>query len=562
MNASRHIRIEVLVDFIDDVLLADHVLGVSDVESMMRTLAGAGVKRVAWAYYGDGHGGLLMPGNLCDGKVNYGQGPATYRGLANPLRRAVECGHRHGMEVYAYFKPYETGVSMVIPEGSAEAAAWGMLKHAGGRLGVLDPFVRDHPHLRIQRRREERPATGPVCALRLAKRDDRPTRVTSGHLQIWTSDRNYGYTPGPDSFQVAETVEPAAADVFDNMGKRVTQRGAPVRILTLSGFCIDAPYILVTTDFVDGPADFTNSGTAMLAALDAGGREIAGVTATGAGCWLASKVNFRDWGLVFDYGWGRAVTRLDVSNADGRNGFIAFARGKNATLPAALCETEPDVQAFWIDCLQEIIEAGVDGVDFREENHCTHTDEPEAYGFNPIVMERCRSGEALPAEVARVRGEAYTGFLRKARGLLAAHGVRMRYHLNMDRFRPDPPACRALAYPANLHFDWQRWIGEGLLDEAVLRSYHLRDTMLTDSVGQDMAEACRSAGIPISFNHHVFADESRYLDEALRVARDGRFDGLILYELSSFLRTDADGACRFTLPVVEAICRVLSGESR
>lgn len=559
MTQLHHVRLEVLVDFIDDALLADHVLGIGDVESMMRTLAGAGVKRVAWAYYGDGHGGLLMPERLRDGKIDYGQGPATYRELGNPLRQAVECGHRHGMEVYAYFKPYETGVSMVMPEGSAEAAAFGLLKHVGGRLGVLDPFVRDHPHLRIQRRREPYPGNGPVCALRLAKRDDRPTRVTAGHLQIWTSDRNYRYTPGPAVFNLAETVEPAAADVVDNLGKLVTRRGAPVRILTLSGFRLDAPYILVTTDFVDGPPDFANSGAAMLSALDARGSAIAGVTATGAGCWLASKVSFRDWGLIFDYGWGRAVTRLDVPNTDGRSGFIAFARGKNAMLPAALCETEPEVQAFWLDCLREVIAAGVDGVDIREENHCTHTDEPEAYGFNPVVLAQCRAGKDLVAEVARVRGEAYTGFLRRAHELLAAQGVRMRYHLNMDHFRSDPPACRALAYPANLHFDWRRWIAEGLLDEAVLRSYHLRDSMLTDPVGQAMVEACRVAGLPISYNHHVFADEPRYLEDAVRVARDGRFDGLILYELSSFLRTDPNAACRFTMPVVEAICRTLSG---
>jgi hypothetical protein len=554
MNRHPDIRLEVLVDFIDDALLADHVLRDRDVEAILRTLAAAGVKRVGWAYYGDGHGGWLMPENLRDGPVDYSQGRETYRELGNPLRSAVEHGHRNGIEVFAYFKPYETGVSMVIPEGAPEAGC-ALPRHGGGRLGVIDPFVRDHPGLRLQRRREDCEASGPVCAVRLAKRDGLPTRVTAGHLQIWTSDSNYRYSPVSFPFDVTEAVEPAAADVLDHMGRVVTRCGAPVRTLTLSGFSIEAPYFLVTTDFVEGPDDFSNSGTAMLTALDSRGREIPGVSATGAGCWLASRVNFRDWGLIFDYGWGRAVTRLDVANTDGRSGFIAYARGKNATLPAALCETEPEVQAFWLDCLREMIAAGVDGVDFREENHCTHTDEPEAYGFNPVVLARCRAGADLQAEVARVRGEAYTGFLRQARKLLAAHQVRMRYHLNMDYFRPDPPACRALAYPANVHFDWRRWLEEGLLDEAVLRSYHHRTAMLGDAFGRDLIEGCRSVGIPISFNHHVFKDEPWYLEEAARVVDDGRFSGLILYELSSFLRTDRRGACRFTLPVAEAICR-------
>ena len=556
MSHSSKVRMEVLVDFLDDALLADHVLGTRDIEGMMSTLAAAGVKRVAWAYYGDGHGGLRMPADLKDGTADYGQCRRTYQELGNPLQRAVEAGHRHGLEVYAYFKPYETGVSMVIPEGAPEAGQ-GLLRHQGGRLGVLDPFVCAHPELRLRRRPEPDMANGPICGLRLTKRDDSPTRVTGPHLQIWTSDNNCRYNPLSTSLDVLESVVPASNEVVDQAGTVITRRGDPVRVLTLTGFQIEAPYVLVTTDFTEGPADFENSSTAMLAVLNAQGREIPGVFATGAGCWLAGRVNFREWGLIYDFGWGRLVTALDASNADGRSGIIAFARGKNPTLPGALCETEPDVQVFWLDCLREMVAAGVDGVDFREENHCTHTDEPEAYGFNPVVLAQCRPGEDPTVEVTRVRGEAYTDFLRKAHQLLSVSGVRMRYHLNMDWFRSDPPACRALAYPANINFNWRRWIEEGLLDEAVLRSYHHRTGMLTDSFGRTLVETCRSAGIPISFNHHVFDEDGWYREEADRVAKDGRFAGLILYELNNYLRTEVNGDGRFTLSVVEKICRDL-----
>jgi len=547
-------RLEVLVDFLDDALLADHVLEDRDIEGIMASLAAAGVKRVAWAYYGDGHGGLRMPKELKDGKADYGQCQRTYQKLANPLQRAVEAGHRHGLEVYAYFKPYETGISMVIPEGAPESGE-GLLRHQGGWLAVLDPFVYAHPDLRLQRRSEPGGLTGPICALRLTKRDDSPTRISAEHLQIWTSTNNYRYERTSIRPSVVETVGPSTRDVVDQNGAVISRQGDPVRTLTLSGFRIDAPYVLVTTDFTDGPADFTNSGTALLAALDARGDEIPGVFASGAGCWLSSRVDFRKWGLIFDWGWGRMVSALDVSNADGRSGIIAFARGRNSTLPAALCETEPAVQEFWLDCLREILAAGVDGVDFREENHCTHTDDPDAYGFNPVVLTRCRPGVDLVAEVARVRGEAYTEFLRRAHDLLSARDVRLRYHLNMDWFRPEPPACRALAYPANISFEWQRWMGEGLLDEAVLRSYHHRKAMLTDSFGQTLVEACRSAAIPVSFNHHVFDEDPWYREEAARVLADGRFAGLILYELNNFMRTAMDGRSQWTLATVEDLCR-------
>jgi len=556
MNNSPAFILEVLVDFLDDALWANHVWTARDVESVMRTLAAVGVRRVSWAYYGDGHGGLLLP-DLRDGTADYRQCQATYRALGNPLRAAVEAGHRYGLEVYAYYKPYETGVSMVIPDGTADARSYGLLPHIGGQLAALDPFVRDHPALRLQRHTDDLPThDAAIHALRLTKRDAAPTRVNADHLQIWTSSHNYRYTRAQVPFTCTESVEPAARDSYDHAGALVTRRGDPVRVLTLSGFRLDDPYVLVTTDFTEGPPDFTHSGTALLTALDTEQRDIPGVIATGAGCWLSSQVNFREWGLIFDYGWGRSVTALDAPNGNGRDGVIAFARGKNATLPAALCETEPAVQVYWLDCLREMIAAGVDGIDIREENHCTHTDEPEAYGFNAVVLAQCRPGVELTGEVARVRGDAYTHFLRQAKTLLAHHGVRLRYHLNMDHFRPTPPACRALAYPANLRFDWQRWVAEGLLDEAVLRAYHHRADMLTDPFGAELVSACREHHLPISFNHHLFSEDAWYREEALRVAADGRFAGLILYEANSFLRTDQHGACHFTLHVAEEICRL------
>ena len=113
--------------------------------------------------------GLLVPDGLQDGASNWYNIRETYRHPGNPLRAAVVAGHRYGLEVYAYFKPYETGIALVFPEGSPEAQAYGQLHHQGGRLGVLDPFVLAHPHLRIQRRTDDLPAgreKGPVCALK------------------------------------------------------------------------------------------------------------------------------------------------------------------------------------------------------------------------------------------------------------------------------------------------------------------------------------------------------------------------------------------------------------
>jgi len=75
---------------------------------------------------------------------------------------------------------------------------------------------------------------------------------------------------------------------------------------------------------------------------------------------------------------GESRHDIRYANANGRDGIIAFARGKNATLPSALCETERGT-GMLVALLAR--DGGRRGRwrGFREENHCTHTDEPLAY---------------------------------------------------------------------------------------------------------------------------------------------------------------------------------------
>ena len=395
--------------------------------------------------HGDGHGGLLNPtgytapdrNDSAPTRGGWKTYDATYsaRGLGNPLKAAVEAGHRHGLEVYAYFKPYETGPGMMFPEGSPEAKTMGLLPCIGGSLCWIDPFVKAHPELRIERRRDELPADeehAVVTAVRLIKKDDSPTRIRKEHIQIWTSDANWKYKRAMLDFTLTDAVEKAPRGVRDHQGNVLTRAGDPVRVLTLSGLKLTDKdkYVLLTTDFDGGEPDFVNSGTALLEAIDDRGQIIPTEIATGASIWLADMQNFRSAGLSFGFGWGAAAVTLDVSNKNGNKGLIAFARGRNRYLAGgALCETEPQVQRFWLRCLEEMIAAGVDGVDFREENHSTHSDYPEDYGFNEVVLKQCGTlrGEALMAKVAEVRGRAYTDFLRRSKKRLAAAGKRMRY---------------------------------------------------------------------------------------------------------------------------------------
>lgn len=548
-------RLEALVDFPDDAL--DAVITSAHVDSMMAKLQEMGVTRVSWGYYGDGHGGYMLPSDLNDQWRKYAH---TLESLENPLRVAVEAAHRHGIELYAYYKPYETGPGISLPDGSPEGRGFGRLRQKGGWLTWMDPFVMDHPHLRIRHKPDDsiRDILNiPIYAIKLIKKDDSPTRITKEHLQIWSSQRNYRYQQLKVDFTLHESVEPSPREVRDINDAVITRKGEPVRVLTLSGFRLTDPYILVTTDFTDGKPDFENTGTDIFMALDENNAEIPGVFATGGGVWETNRVDFRNWGLIFDMGFGRSIIKLDEPNSSGRRGLIAYTRGRNEYLPGALCETEPQVQNFWLSCIQEILDAGVDGVDFRVENHSTHTDYYEEYGFNDVVLKECaRLGKSDNETIAQVRGDAYTNFLRQAKRLITSNGKLMRINLNIDWFRPDPPPARRLAYPANIHYDWKRWVDEGLLDEGILRIFQLPfDTVFSDPIAGDMISSCEEKGIPIAVNRYV---SPSYPAEFKQVQQDGRFSGFILYETATFMRFSDQGECTVTNDLVAEVCKMMS----
>ena len=554
MKNSSDFTLEALVDFPDDAISAPEPIGEAHIDAMMRHLVECGVRRVSWSYYADGRGGFLTPAH----EPGYKNLARTYQELAqNPLAVAVEAAHRHGLEIYGYYKPYETGPAALFPTGSYEAAVFGRLGQVGGRMTWIDPFVVENPHLRIKRRRDIPGGFGgsAIHSLKIRKADSIPTRITKEHLQIWVSDLNHEYRQYEGSWALSESDETSPVDVHDLFtGECLVRRGDFQRVLTVSGLNIKEPYVLVTTDFYDEPSDFSNTDMAMLEAFDRGGNEIPGEIASETAIWFKDRVNFRKWGVMFDTGYNGRMMHLDApSDKRGQGGFVAFARGRNEYLPGALCETEPRVQEFWLSCIETILDAGVDGVDIREENHSTHTNHPDDFGFNEVVLEECRKrgGVDLPT-IAAVRGDAYTAFLAEAKRRINNKGRKMRINFQADWYRPDPAGNRRLAYPGNLDFQWQRWIDTGLTDEAVLRFYALPfDCVFDDDITQKLIERCRVNEIPITVNRYIKPDTLS--DEVSRVRKDGRFAGFVLYETHSFLRFTLNGGCKISEPAAASL---------
>jgi hypothetical protein len=543
--AKRPFFLSVLVDFPDDAEQA--VYTPARVDTMMRLFREMGIRRVYWIHYGDeSTEGFWKP----HGEKNDANLQGSIRALKQPIRVAAQAARRHGLEIYGFFKPYETGISMIFPEGSPEGQRWGQIPHLGSMIPCVMKPVREHPEWRIRRRQDDLPRDVeklPIHEIKLYKSDAAPTRINKENLQIWISERNYRYTRKPVAFQFRDSVEPAPHDFVDLEGKVIAAKGAPVRALTLSGLNLTDKCILLTTDFEEGPGDFAFSAPDMLQ-VSYGGRPIP--VSTGAGgtfngessVWCPEQIDFRNWGVEFDNGFGRAVVKLDVPNRNGKLGWVGFMRGRNTYLPAALCESYPEVQDFWLQQVDAILDAGVDGVDFRIENHCTHTDDPFAYGWNDVVTAKAGND---PKQIAKYRGQQYTAFLRKARERIRARGKKMQLHLNVEFLRPDPRPSRRLAYPWNIEFDWRGWLAEGLADEATLRTFqYTPEFVLNDAFSKEVIAACQRHGVPMHYNRYMNVPAkpaSEYVKDLERIYRDGRFQSFIVYEASSFLIPEGDG---------------------
>ena len=555
------------VDFPDDVGRGPYKLELLD--QLMETMVQMGVRRVYWLYYGDVERESYWAGNLFD-YMEYGR--QTLDNLGEPVRAAVPVAHRHGLELYGVLKPYNTGISGTYPEGSPQAGASGITR-IGGTLQQVIPFIERYPETRVLRRPFSPPEDLerlPIQKIRLLKKDDSPTRIRAENLEIWTSPSNYRYQNRSRVQEVREEVVQAEREVRDYYGNLLTPKGDPVRTLTIDGLNLDDRYILVTTNLKEGSSDFHNSPVAMVEAYGPGPDPLPIVVASHSAIWTQPR-SFRTDGLEFDLGMGHYEIALDEDNtskgAHGwtRGGCVAFARGKNMHLPCTPCEVYPEVQKLWLGWIDRLIEAGVDGIDLRVSHHGSLTDEPLEYGFNQPVLQEYADRYGDPpagspdlARLAELRGDHYTGFVREASQRARSAGRKMQVHLHAEAFRADPCAGQLMGFPANVSFQWQDWLKEGLLDGATLRTSWfeaIEDPMggapdrsrlsnaLDDPVVREMLKLTGELGLPVYLNRYVSRtigiDE--YVSDIKTVSRDPRLAGFDVYEMANVARPDPEG---------------------
>lgn len=571
--------LSVTVDFPDDVCKGPY--DPDRLDEMMAAIAALGAKRVHWLYYGEVAPGDPRRGNIFDAHWAV-HGPRTIAALGEPLRAAVKVAKRHRLEIYGVLKPYNGGLSGTYPLGSGEAGSKSRLRRVGGTLQQVIPFLEENPEMRLQRRPEPAAQGRPITELVLRKADSGMTRLRPEHLRLWVSDDNFRYRPLSMVPRGVIGVEPAPRTVHDYHGNILTRAGDPVRVIRLVGLDLREPYVVVTTVYTEGLGDFRNTPCAMIEARDSLGAVMDCVVATHAATWVQPR-DFRSYGLEFDQGYGHMPITLDAPWLDvdkdpwvpfsgedefadhalfgngASGGFVGLAPGRNEFLAAAPCEAYPQVRSLWLDWVKATLDAGVDGVDLRISAHGCLTDDPEAYGWNPPVLtayaERHGTDPVELRKLAAVRGEIYSEFVRDASGLARARGKKLQVHLHAEAFRERPVFGQQNGVPANIEFQWRRWMESGWLDSVYLRTSWFEaaedplgektvrsrlGSVLADPVVADMLTVAARVRLPVVLNRYIgrAAGLTEYLDDLEQVARDGRFAGFDVYEFFDLAQSD------------------------
>ncbi len=521
------------------------------VDSLVRQFSEYGFSRLYYQYYGNLEDGYYWSGEMQGNRNRV----ATAQGMPNNSRVFVESCKRYGMECAAVMRPLEQ-VSWVAFSPYHTRGLQTGLPTIGGKMMNPSNFLSQHPDLRIKRRSydvDPNAINKTIASIKLYKQNNVPTRIRKENVTIYTSPDNTYYKPYNKDFTFTISEETAKEKVMSSIGKPdygsklLTEKGAPIQVITLGGLQITDQFVVVGVkcrwDTISEEMRFINTPANAIACFDADGNQI---TASPGNNIRATPGGYphKDEGFNFDDGFG-AYEAFNL-DPDGREGYIAIAKGKDLYTRGALCECEPLVQEHWFSFLEKALDDGYDFFGNRIECHTVHVDEPFAYGYNDCIKEeyfrrygKCEEQDMQLDKIAKIRGDVYTKLFVEGARRARAKGRKVYVTLNIEMLHDPIPLDRRYAYPMNVEWQWERWLEEIRPDEINFRMYkNTPHFLLNDPQCKHMLEVAKSYNVPMTVERYVstnMAEEYQMLNET------GLFDAFIVYETASlFVGTKAE----------------------
>lgn len=530
LRKSRSYNLHMCMDFFDDLLPAPwtertlrETMGIYSRYNIKRLyfIDHGGFQSGFWDHYHDSAGHRL------EGNVR-----RTFENLGDILPAVTAAGHNEGIEVYGLFKPQECGMALTYPFGSEEARKFGKVPRLDGAMWWATDFVAKHPEMRLER--DMRPVPQDldkriVGRIVLSAEKGLKAAFDPRRIRLLVSNDNGAYAPYAGPMEIR--VEGKEKIILDRLSIK-----EKFMALTVQG---------------EATRTFGNTLRNLIEAYDLEGRKLPLSYAS-----LTHPRNLppEQGSFVYDY---PVDTVGEMDNYfwldSGRT--LGIAKGWERYICGVLCEAYPEVRDWWMELIEYYIKSGVDGVDIRDQVH-SRTFDWDVFGFNKPLVEAFREKHGVDIlnepfrreDLRRLRGEYYTGFLRRAHQRLKASGKKTHLHVSSRMKSPDWHT------ELDLYQDLEGWLREGLVDELTMKM-----SFLTGEVAAKSLETARELGLPVNYCPFMNgvpgqSNAKAIVNSLVRQALDNGADGYIIYENAVFLEAQKNGGVNIRHPwILDAI---------
>jgi hypothetical protein len=542
-------------------------------DQLFSHLADAGVERCQWMYYGKRSDGWWD--HAGNGAANAAE---TMRRLGGEIfPAAVRAAHRHGVSIHAVLKPFDMGFYYSYGTAMPGASRHGRLNRIGGVKTWIPHFAARSQHLLMRRKPD---AWGPAVnekftRIDIVKEDDAPCGFGVDDLVVYVSDDNTTYRKYDGVIERSTVVEPHPVWEHTASGGRATSTVRRCRIMRLSALNITEPYFAVAV--ASRGRTFANSLINLFHVYGDQGEERRLTYGLVARSFLHLRpdesapprhevppADFRTAGVEFDVNPGMpsaAQPGFDPIKAphtlDADNGFVAFARGKDAGPIGVLSPSFPDARNWWISWLRDALDADADGIELRirSHNHCLAWAE---FGFELPTVEAYRERYGVEllstddfdrAAHRRIRGEAYTQFVREARFVANEYGRDFALQIS-PTLEMDPSRGGAM----DMHWDWRTWLREGA------DSVTLKETWPGTRLHREIAELASPHQTQLSFSPFGVGilrspGGERVLARWIELATRYGCHAFELYESAAMFAATSDGDVKWQNPAIRDVLR-------
>ena len=486
---------------------------------------------------------------------------------------SYEC-HKHGMEAFAIYKPYEGGGGSTIPHGKKTPFNTKYIDSIGGKRIGFNDFIIDNPHYRVKRKKDgeiNQSADKVITDIEIKfcidnfrnrvsqKKYFEHTRqiidIEKIKFDIYVSEDNGKY----ELFKANPKFdyEFAHESVSDANGIQVSYNNLECLSIMIRNINIprENKYVAVKIKYDEELFTIPNS----MIKIYYNDTLIPSTFATHIRQPAEPEKGFDDyiWGteinpkqfkntseeadelfqnMGFEFDWlGSGFWGDGWSNSP----YIAVAKGKLEYMKGTLCEAYPEVRRYWLGEIDRLLEMGYDGIDIRLQNHSGMVSDFCSYGYNEPIRDKYleqygvdindSNGEQM--KIMKIRGDFFLEFLKDVSKATHRKKKTLKMHLrNCHENAVLSHEFNELGFWAmpKVALDWKKAID--CCDEITIKDYFFNN--YDPNKCRQIKKYAKSQNKSVWIHSYIAQGNELNKDYIGNVLNDDEIDGILLYEVA------------------------------